>query len=73
MANYNPNESSSLSQNKQILAYLEDGNTITSLEALNLFGCMRLASRISDLAQYHPIKKRWVITPSGKRVMQYYM
>lgn len=37
------------SQNRKIRKYLESGKCITSLEALNLFGCMRLASRIWDL------------------------
>ena len=39
------------SQNKQILEYLKIGNKITSLEALNTFGCFRLSSRIFDLRQ----------------------
>lgn len=47
--NDNQNYQESQSQNKRIMAWLNDGNTITSLEALNLFGCLRLASRISDL------------------------
>ena len=37
------------SQNQLILDYLQEGKTITSLEALNKFGCARLASRISEL------------------------
>ena len=37
------------SQNKRILEHLSLGRTITSLEALSLFGCFRLAARISDL------------------------
>ena len=47
--NDNQNLESSGSQNKRIFAYLMEGHRITSLEALNLFGCMRLASRISDI------------------------
>ena len=39
------------SQNKLILEYLEIGNKITALEALNNFGCFRLSSRIFDLRQ----------------------
>ena len=39
------------SQNKLILEYLEIGNKITPLEALNNFGCFRLSSRIFDLRQ----------------------
>ena len=38
-----------MSQNKQILKYLQDGNSITPIEALNKFDCLRLAARISDL------------------------
>ena len=37
------------SQNKQILGYLQTGRTLSSLQALTLFRCMRLASRINDL------------------------
>lgn len=36
-------------QNKAILKYLLEGNTLTSREAMLEFGCMRLASRINDL------------------------
>lgn len=32
-----------------ILRYMDEHGSITSLEALKYFGCMRLASRISDL------------------------
>ena len=72
MANINPNHASSQSQNKQILAYLEGGNTLTGIEALNLFGCFRLPSRIHDLVQRGvAIKRKFMTTYSGKRVMQY--
>ena len=47
--NYNPNEQSSASQAKRILAYMKAGNRITPIEALNLFGCFRLGARIADL------------------------
>jgi hypothetical protein len=33
----------------QILAYLQSGNSITPLDALQLFGCFRLGARIFDL------------------------
>jgi len=32
-----------------IKKHLKSGNTITSLEAIDLFGCTRLAARIHDL------------------------
>lgn len=37
------------SQRAEILAYLKSGESITPKDALQLFGCMRLAARIKDL------------------------
>lgn len=37
------------SQAHQILEYLKQGNAITPLDALRLFGCFRLSARIADL------------------------
>ncbi len=39
------------SQNLEILSWLKKGRSITALEALRLFGCMRLAARIHDLKE----------------------
>ena len=36
-------------QNQQIKAYLTKGKSLTPIDALNKFGCFRLAARISDL------------------------
>lgn len=36
-------------QNDRIRAHLEAGHSITPLEALRLFGCLRLSARIYDL------------------------
>ena len=59
-------------QCKQIAAHLEGGNTITALEALNLFGCFRLASRIHDLrVQGYDIIVDRIKTNTGKTVAQY--
>ena len=74
MANINDNAQSSASQCKKIAAWLENGNRLTQLEALNLFGCFRLASRIHDLRDSGmDIKMERIITPHGKRVAQYYI
>ena len=74
MANVNENAQSSASQNKQIAEWLNAGHRITQLEALNLFQCFRLASRINDLRNNGmAIKMERIITPSGKRVAQYYI
>lgn len=74
--NINENPTTSESQNNMILAYMMDGKRITSLEALKLFGCMRLASRISDLRRYHPdvdIRSEFITLANNKRVAQYYI
>jgi hypothetical protein len=36
-------------QNARIRAHLEAGHSITPLDALELFGCLRLSARIYDL------------------------
>ena len=38
-----------MSQNKHIADYLNKGKKLTTIDALNKFGCFRLASRINDL------------------------
>lgn len=37
------------SQCDKILAWLKEGNALTALDALDKFGCNRLAARIADL------------------------
>ena len=70
--NINPNEESSQSQRVRIQAYLESGHTLTQMQALKLFGCERLASRINDLRNRGlAIKTDMIVTFSGKRVAQY--
>ena len=45
------------SQNKQVLKWLKNGNTLTASQASNYFGIYRLSARIWDLRkQGHPIK-----------------
>lgn len=47
--NDNPNRAESQTQRALIVRHLEQGNTLTSLQALNRFGCARMASRIDEL------------------------
>lgn len=66
------NESSTASQNNRIAEHLHKGLTITSLEALKLFSCMRLASRIHDLRERgENIIVEKVKLANGKTVAQY--
>jgi hypothetical protein len=73
--NDNPNPKSSASQCKQILAWLQQGNTLTSIQALNKFGCFRLASRVNDLKRSGiDVCKRTVKNPdNGKRYAEYFI
>lgn len=40
---------SNRTQTEAILAHLKSGRTITPMDALNLYGCMRLGARIFDI------------------------
>ena len=60
-----------MSQNDNILSYLEQGNTLTPLEALQMFGCFRLAARVWELrCKGHNIESE-TIEVGGKSVAQY--
>ena len=70
--NENENIRESMSQRKEIRAWLESGNSITAFEALQMYGCLRLASRIYELREEGmDIAVKRIITPSGKYVAQY--
>ena len=62
-----------MSQSNQILEYLREGNSITPLSALQLFGCFRLGARIFDLKHSgHKIKEEDV-RMDGKRFAKYFL
>jgi hypothetical protein len=62
------------SQETQILSWLQGGNTLTPLEALDRFNTLRLGGRIWDLREKgYDIKTRMVKTRSGKEVAEYYL
>lgn len=70
--NVNDNAKSSATQCAQIKEWLMQGKKLTSLDALNLFGCMRLASRIHDLREKGlDVHTEKIKVPSGKYVTQY--
>lgn len=70
--NINDNYESSATQCNLIKDWLQQGNKLTSLEALKLFGCMRLASRIHDLRERGlDIHTEKIRTATGKIVTQY--
>ena len=62
------------SQGEQILNHLRAGKHLTALEALQRFGCLRLAARIKDLKDDgHSIDSQMVELPNGKKVASYRM
>lgn len=62
-------------QNEKIKEYLENGHKLTPLEALDLFGCFRLASRVSDLKKQGVNIETEIVTDNstGKRYAVYYV
>ena len=60
------------SQNKAIKAHLESGKPITALQALNKFGCFRLAARIKDLKDKGMFIDKIMAEENGKRFAVYW-
>jgi len=61
-----------LSQSERILAWLEQGNTLTPAGAYEMFGTLALHSRAAELRERgHIIDCELVTTTSGKRVGRY--
>lgn len=60
-----------MSQQSQIQSYLEYGNKITPLEALNKFGCFRLSAIIYNLKKEGMNIKTNRITKNGKTFAEY--
>lgn len=62
-----------MTQNQMVLNFLSTGRTITSLEALDMFGCFRLPSRINELKKLgHSIESQ-LVERNGKWVAKYFM
>ena len=61
------------SQNKAILKYLQLGRTLTALQALKLFGCMRLAARVKELIDSGNDIGRVMVKVKGKRIARYFL
>ncbi|MFV0593767.1 MAG: helix-turn-helix domain-containing protein [Draconibacterium sp.] len=62
------------SQTAQIRAHLESGKTITALEAISLYGCLRLSGRIYDLTHEEGLKiDSRMVNRNGKRIAEYSM
>lgn len=73
--NINDNVKASKSQKERILEHLLSGKSISPLEALNLYGSLRLGARIADIrSEGYIVYMEMVKDPkTGKRYAQYYM
>ena len=59
-------------QNGEILVYLQKGNKITALTALEHFGCLRLSARIHNIRDWgFDVKTEIVKTKTGKHIAEY--
>lgn len=61
------------SQMVQITNWLTSGKKLTALQALQRFGCMRLAARISELKGFGWDVQRVMIKKDGKKYAQYFI
>ena len=59
------------SQTNRIFQYLATGKTLTPLEAISKFGCMRLASRIDELRAAGIGIRTEMTRKNGKRYATY--
>ena len=60
-----------MTQNQQIKSYLEKGKSITPIDALNKFGCFRLAARINELRKDGLNIATKIVTKDGKSYASY--
>ena len=62
-----------MSQTQLLRVHLDKGLTITPMEALSKWGCMRLAARVLDLkACGYPVSKVNHVNSRGKRYAIYW-
>lgn len=61
------------SQTHAILAHLKRGHSLTPMEALRRFGCLRLAARCADLREAgYRIRSR-MVSVGDKKVARYWL
>lgn len=72
MSNPNLNPKSTVTQKSLIKEYLLTGNHLTPLEALEWFGCMRLAAVVHTLkSEGLDVQTDIITTTTGKKVASY--
>lgn len=61
------------SQNALIKGWLLNGHSLTTLDALNMFGCFRLSARISNLKDQGMNITTEMVEVNDKRIAKYYL
>lgn len=63
-----------MSQRLDILAALQQGRSLTPLDALREFGCLTCSQRVTELRKKGwPIRSKLVEVSEGKRVARYWL
>jgi len=60
-----------MSQSDSILHHLSMGRSLTALDALHQFGCLRLAARVAELRERGHLVVCHMVERGGKRVGLY--
>ena len=61
------------SQSKVILDHLLEGKSLTALDALNEYGCFRLAARVHELRKDGYDIEEQIVERNGKRYASYFI
>jgi hypothetical protein len=61
------------SQNALIKGWLLNGHSLTTLDALTMFGCFRLSARISNLKDQGMNIITEMVEVNDKRIAKYYL
>ena len=62
-----------MTQTQRILEHLQKGRSITPIQALRWFGCLRLAARISDLRREGFEVQTHLVKGKENRFAKYYL
>lgn len=59
------------SQSQAITKFMLKGGKVTQLMAYTRFKCVNLSGRICEIKKAYKISKKWIVTKSKKRVIEY--
>ena len=62
-----------MTQTEQILNHLKRGKSITPIQALNRFGCLRLSARIWEIKESGVEVKSKLESKNGKTYAKYFL